>query len=42
MKSKIRNRLGEDRTRKLLMIMNFIDDVEFDLREIAAKFKDKY
>ncbi len=42
MKSKIRNRLGEDRTRKLMMIMNFIDDVEFDLGEIAAKFKDKY
>ena len=35
MKSKSRNRLSDERAKKLIMIMNFIDDIKVDLDKIA-------
>ena len=40
LKSKVRNRLGEKKTKQLMMIMNFIDDINWDLRKIVKKFRD--
>ena len=40
LKSKVRNRLGEKKTKQLMMIMNFIDDINWDLRKIVEKFRD--
>ena len=39
MKTKSRNRLSDKRTKKLMMILNFIDDVKIDLDRIAEIFK---
>ena len=39
MKSKAQNRLGKARTKKLVMIMNFIDELEIDLNEIVRIYK---
>ena len=39
MKSKARNRLSKSRTKKLIMIMNFIDEIEIDLNEIVKIYK---
>ena len=39
MKSKARNRLSKKRTKKLMMIMNFIDDIEIDLDRIVQIYR---
>ena len=39
MKTKSRNRLSDKRTKKLMMILNFIDDVKIDLDRIAQIYK---
>ena len=39
MKSKIRNRMSKAITKKLIMILNFCEDIEFDLVQVAEKFK---
>ena len=39
MKTKSRNQLSDKRTKKLVMILNFIDDVEIDLDRIAEIYK---
>ena len=39
MKSKAQNRFGKARTKKLVMIMNFIDKLEIDLNEIVRIYK---
>ena len=39
MKSKARNCLSKSRTKKLIMIMNFIDEIEIDLNEIVKIYK---
>ena len=38
-KSKVRNRMGEIRTKKLITIMNFVDDVTIDLDRIVEIYK---
>ena len=39
MKSKATNRLSKKRTKKLMMIMNFIDDIEIDLDRIVQIYR---
>ena len=39
MKSKARNRLSKKRTKKLMMIMNLIDDIEIDLDRIVQIYR---
>ena len=39
MKSKARNRLSKKRTKKLIMIMTFIDDIDIDLDRIIQIYR---
>ena len=39
MKSKARNRLSKKRTKKLMMIMNFIDEIEMDLEDFVRIYR---